>query len=260
MNIKNDITVIMRSVGERTENLCRHIIASEIGDNNIHLIRNLPLHESTEAVCTHAVSASRKYTIMIGADYIPRRGWIQDMYDMAEVMTGDWLFVKGTIIDKFLMELRGDIGGPMLYPTHILEQWLDLLPTIENRMTTEASCQRHFKQQGYQVFRGKTWLALHDYEQHYRDIYRSMFIGGKKHKAWRNILLPRWYNMADNDRDYEVAAYAHHAGHIYEGTPQADFRNDYGWSESPFVTWQKEPITSMEYDVMQYEPLQYLNQ
>lgn len=257
MKIKDDITIVLRSVGERTEHLCAHRLSQEVDPSQIVIIRNMPLHQSTQAVCRAAVEAGRKYTLMIGADYIPRIGFISDLCRIADQMSGDWLFVKGTIIDKFLLELRGDQGGPMLYPTAILEQWLKILPSIQNKVTTEATCQKHFKNLGYKTHRGKLWLALHDYEQHYRDIYRSMYVGGRKHSGHRDKLLLRWKQLAKTDPDYQVAIYAHLRGAAHKGVIEADFTKDYGFHDSPFAIWKKEPITDMNFDVMQYEHLRY---
>lgn len=265
--MRKDVTIAFRTVGERTEQLCINRLAQEVPEKNIQITRNLPLHESTRVVCEKAVGAGKKYTIMIGADYIPRVGMIQDLCEMADQMTGDWLFVKGTIIDKFLMELRGDMGGPMLYPTKLLEGWLQILPNIENKTTTEASCQSYYKQKGYRVLRAKTWLALHDFEQHYRDIYRSMFVGGRKHNKFRPILIPRWRARSQEDPDFKVAEYAHMEGHLYNqrqrrrGIIEADFRKDYGWLKSPFCHWTKEPLDpDADYDVHKFAHLAYENQ
>lgn len=259
--IEKDITIVFRSVGERTEKLCLHHLMQEVPETNIEIIRNQPLKLSTALVCHAAVEADRKYTIMIGADYIPRIGFIQDLYEMAESMTGRWLFVKGTIIDKFLLEFRGDQGGPMLYPTSILKEWLKILPGIPNETTTEASCQRYFKNKGYATRRGKIWLALHDFEQHYRDIYRSMFVAGQKHNRLRKRLFPKWQQLAKEDLDYHVALYAFEKGYNSAEKAKADFREDYGWSDAYFSNWEKEPLDANQiYDVERFEHRQFLKQ
>ena len=264
--MKNDITVVMRSVGERTERVCRTRLAQQVPDKNILMVRNLPLYESTQEVCRQAVDAGRKYTVMIGADYIPRLNMLHTLYAMAEAMSekhNKWLFVKGTIIDKFLFEYRGDQGGPMLYPTSVLEGWLEILPAIPNRTTTEASCQRHYKELGYPTFRGTAWLALHDFEQHYKDIYRSMYVGGRKHQKLRRRLFPRWLKLSQSDKDYEVALYAHAKGAEHhkkatrKGQVEADFTKDYGWEGSPFSEWSKAEFTDVDFDTEQYNHLSY---
>lgn len=258
--IKNNVTAIIRTVGERTEQICLHHIAEELPERNIHVIRDLPLKQSTIRLAQIAVEENRPWTLMLGADYIPRIGFIADLFEVSKTASDNIQFIKGTIIDKFLFELRGDVGGPLLQRTNLLKEWLEILPSIQNKSTTEASCQGHFYRKGYKAHRGKTWLALHDYEQHYKDIYRSMFVGGRKHRKYANKLLPRWQELSKTDKDYRVALHAFKKGRQFRGEIEANFTKDYGWAASPFVDWEKEPLTNMNYDVMQFEHLQYLKQ
>ena len=149
MSLSNDVTVVMRSVGERTEALSLHRLRQELPEQNIHVLKNIPLLESTKKMCHLAVEQDRKYTVMFDADYIPRIGWAEDLYRLAEHYPTHRLgYVKGTIIDKFVMEKRGDQGGPMLYPTSILKEWLKVLNDSSNRLTPEATCQGHFARNG----------------------------------------------------------------------------------------------------------------
>ena len=238
-NLASDITIILRSVGERTEKVCYDILSQEVPESNIVVIRNLPLKESTVELCKEALIHGRKYVITIGADYIPERGMVRAMWNLAESMAGNWMFVKGVIDDKFMMELRGDSGGPMLYPLEILRGWSEILPTIDNEVTTEASCQKHYREKGYRELRSKILLAKHDYEQHYHDIYRCMFVYGKKHRKIERI-LDRWGQLALYDKDFEVAYYAYKKGRAYKGEVKADFREDYGFKDSPFKDWVKD--------------------
>lgn len=253
-----NITVIVRSIGERTESLCLHRLAQEIPLENICILRDIPLLESTVLMCHKAIEMDNKYTVMFDADYIPRIGWAEDLLTEAEKHPYNQLgYVKGTIIDKFVMEKRGDQGGPMMYPTWILGLWLDVLNGLDNRLTPEASCQGYFANKGMLSVRTHIWLVLHGYEQDYRDIYRSCFIYGQKLKGVRE-LLPRWENLAETDKDFKVAVHAYKQGmnyprHKMEAHPEQFFDFDI----SPFAGWKKDPITDLNFNIDKYKHLQY---
>lgn len=254
--MRKDITVILRSVGERTEQVCLSHIKQEIPEGNISLIKNKSLSESTIELCKTAIKSGRPWTLLIGGDYIPRPGFLGKLHLGAKLATQNTQLVKGTIIDKFAMELRGERGGPHLYRTDLLKTWLQILPDVDNGITTEAQCQKYFYKKGYIAQRNTFWVALHDFEQHYKDIYRSMFVYGRK---WPKLqeLLPRWERAALNDNDFKVALYAYQKGAEYKKTVNADFQRDYGFSESPFKTWEKPPLKKGLYDVSNYDCLSY---
>ncbi len=257
MSLEKDVTVIFLSVGERTEGLCYHRMCQEIPEENIEWVKGYSLYDSKRISSIKAADAGRKYVLVMDADMIPRIGMIQDMYDMAKSMSGKWVFVKGTVIDKFVMEMRGDQGGPMLYPLEVIADWVNILPDITNRLNTAAKLQGHYKNKGYKTLRSPLFLALHDYEQHYHDIYRNQFIYAKKLKKVVE-LLPIWKRLAKKDVDYEVARYAYRQGMKHEGELISDYKYNYGFSSSPFSKWEPKPeIKDFDFDISKYEHLKY---
>lgn len=231
-----DIVAIIRSVGERTTGLVEYACKQEIDD--VRVIRGMSLTDSTRELCRQAVDSGKKWVLMIGGDYIPRPGFIKALRAEADNAEPHHMFVKGIIRDRFLYELRGDGGGPMLQRVDLLRKWLDAYERIDNGRTTEAQFHKYLAAKGYASLRTKTYLALHDYEQHYRDIYRSVFVYGKKRRDAKR-LYKRWKD--ENLPEFEVALYAHQRGTAHNGPVRADHSLDYGWSESPFAKWDPKP-------------------
>lgn len=234
----NDVIGFIRTIGERTEKVCQETIAREVP---VNMVRNMPLPKTVVHICTNALESGKPWTLYADADYIPREGFVADFYEVAQQCPPEVMAVKGIIKDKFMLEKRGDTGGPILYRTHLFQRWLDVIDKVDNGRTTETQCYRPLLQSGYRWERTKIYAALHDFEQHYHHIYRSCFMYGIKQKGLRD-LLPRWEELAKDDKDYEVCAYAFRKGLEYEGDARADLTIDYGFSKSPFKDWTKEPL------------------
>lgn len=233
---------IIRTVGERTTDLVEYACRKELPD--VHMIENMSLSDGTRKLCEIALDSGAKWVLIMDSDYIPRKGFIKSLYDVSKTVTDNKMFVKGIINDKFLMELRGDGGGPMLQRVDLLKVWLDNFHR-DNKLTTESRFHNVLGKMGYRSERTKIPVVAHDYEQHYRDIYRSCFVYGKKAKAARR-LYSRWKKLALKDPDFEVALQAHKNGGEYRGKIEADYRKDYGFSKQHFADWNKEPITDFD--------------
>jgi len=242
-----DICVAIRSVGERTEPLVYHACKKEIPIKYIYQIQGQSLSEGTKMACELAISSGMKWLLFVGGDYIPVPGFISLLAEQAKDVDEKVMFVKGVINDKFLMEQRADGGGPMLQRVDLLKEWLRVYDKVDNGRTTEAQFHAHLKNQGYYSKRTKVYIARHDFEQRYQDIYRSCFVYGKKKKR-AEYLLPRWATMGVDDHDYEVCRYAYLKGRDYKGKVLADFKIDYGFNDSPFADWKKPEIDPKDFD------------
>jgi hypothetical protein len=102
------------------------------------------------------------------------------------------------------------------------------------------------KSLGYEWERHETKVALHDYYQYYRDIYKKMYINAKKAKANCKKLFPRWQRLSEKDMDFKVCIKGLGAGKEHSGPLAIDYTKSYGFKdEFP----EKEPIT----DLKEYE-------
>jgi hypothetical protein len=240
------ITGFIRSIGERTEKIAYDIISQEIP---VEVVRFMPLSESVRYTCEQAIKSGAEWTLFAGADTIPVPGYISRLYEVAKTAPDDVMAVKGWIKDKFLMEMRGKNGGSAIYRTDLLQTWLHVIDYVDNQRTTEARCYGVLKDQGYRFEKTDILVGYHDFEQYYEHIYRSCFVYGKKKKRAKK-LLKRWATMAQDDKDFEVCRYAFLKGREYNGSVKADYRIDYGFKESPFVHWVKEPLSELPENIV----------
>ena len=228
----------LRSIGERTEKIAYDILKEEMP---VVLVKNMSLSDSTRFICEEALKSGQEWTLFADADIIPEKGYATRFHEIAKNSPPEVMAVKGWIKDKFLMEQRGLNGGSFLYRTDLLQTWLDVFDLVDNQRTTEPQCYKVLKKQGYRFEQTDIFVGLHDYEQHYHDIFRSCFVYGKKKKSAKK-LMRRWEKLSKDDKDFEVCLYAYQKGREYTGQVKADFRIDYGFKESPFKDWMKDGL------------------
>jgi len=75
-NLDEILTVVIRSIGERTENKCYQLIEKQISKRNIFIVRKRPFTESIKESFKIAIEEKRKWLLCIDADVLVRENAI----------------------------------------------------------------------------------------------------------------------------------------------------------------------------------------
>ena len=94
-SIDNTVTVVIRSVGERTENLCREIIAAQIAHQNIFLVREKPFACAVQRTFQIGIEQGRPWTLAVDADTLLLPGVIQYLCEYAETQDANLFKAQG---------------------------------------------------------------------------------------------------------------------------------------------------------------------
>jgi hypothetical protein len=218
--IDNNITVVIRSVGERTEDLCREIIGAQIAQQNIFLVREKPFARAVQRTFQTGIEQGRRWTLAVDADTLLLPGVIQYLCEYAETQGANLFKAQGLIIDKFLSSPRP--AGPHLYCTAHLPAALHYIPECVEDIRPETYILKKMKEQGFSVMKADIVIGFHDFEQYYCDIFRKIFLHSKKHTRDLQLLKTQWAQLAHNDYDYAIALSAYESGLNYRGTVTAD--------------------------------------
>jgi len=220
--INQNITAIIRSVGERTENLCYELARKQIDEENIHIIRETPFSEAVRKTFEVGIRENRKWTLVLDADVLVRAGVVEDLVGYAENMEDNVFEIEGKIIDKFLFSLNPREGGIHFYRTTYMTEALQYIPKPQDAIRPEFLVKNAMQAQG------RPWrvidlvVGVHDFEQFYRDIYRKCFIQAKKHFVYVEKMLPQWVELSENDPDFQVAVAGFKAGAEYDKAVSID--------------------------------------
>lgn len=202
----SDIAVVIRSVGERTENACAEIARSQVPSADVAVIHERPFGAAVRKTFQLGIEMNRHWTLAVDADVLLRENAIQDILAWTQNYKGSFFFANFSIIDK----LRGNIfpGGAHLYPTNLLEQGLSLAGNdIDSNARPESLVRSRMQMQGHDTLQlSNLIVGLHDFEQSYRDIYRTAFVHRLKHPAWMiEPCLTAWTRLSGSDPDFAVA-------------------------------------------------------
>lgn len=219
-SLPQQVTVIIRSIGERTEKCCYDRIRHQVPAANIHIVRERPFTEAVRKTFQVAMRENRKWTCVVDADILVMPRIFEKMTDYAETVDDNVFSIIGTILDKFLESPR--VGGVHLYRTRFIKHAMAMIPDPYAAIRPENHVLNMMKKQGFPFVLNDIVSGLHDYEQYYRDVYRKCFIHAKKNATLVEVMLPQWRRMAEQDPDYQVAIAAFHAGLKYPGKTSID--------------------------------------
>ena len=213
-------TVVIRSIGERTEANCRALIASQVPEEHIVTIREHPFTTAVKKAFEVGLECGRRWTLCLDADVLLRSESVKNLLVIAEHTEKHVFEIQGNVFDKLF-------GGPKpagnhLYRTALLARALDCLPPPGLSMRPETYMIKRMAESGFPWIQQDLVVGLHDYEQYYKDIYRKAIVHTRKHGCHISHLEAFWRRLADEDPDYRVALWGLRAGQIFDGHVELD--------------------------------------
>lgn len=217
MNSINSVTVIIRSVGERTEQLCKKLILEQkIPDKNVFTIRERPFSKAMKVSYQTGMDNDLPWTLCIDADVLLKHGAIHELLKVAENLPENVLGISGKLLDKFFGIERP--AGNYLFQTKYLNHMINSILTYEvEDIRPESSIIKKLENDGLLFKRIPLTIGLHDFEQHYHDIARKAFIHANKHSHLLSELYSFWNHKRNNDPDFEAAIHGLSKGIISYG-------------------------------------------
>lgn len=176
----DNITVIIRSSGERTVDCCYEIACNQAGFDNVHKINEVPFSKAVKRTFEIGLEKNKEWTLAIDADIILAENAIKNMIESASKI-GDKLYIyQGYVIDQIFGTARE--GGPHLYKTAHLSDAIDALKRTENTMRPESETYKILANEKSAIkYVDDVIYGIHDFEQHLEDYYRKAFFHAKKH-------------------------------------------------------------------------------
>lgn len=215
-----DVTAIVRSVGERTEEACRYLLSEQVPEENIITINEVPFSAAVAKTFKLGLERGLPWTLCIDADVLLKEGAVAELLAVAEKLDENVFEIQANVLCKFYGGFRQ--AGNHLYRTSLLAKALECIPTTEV-IRPETATILQMEKRGFPWYRQDFVVGLHDYEQYYKDIYRKAFIFAHKHRHI-SIIEPMWQRLASEDRDYQIALWGLRAGRIFDGEVTIDIR------------------------------------
>ena len=236
-----DLSVVLRTNGERTRELCRRLVEEELGWGHLEVIEEKPFFQAVRRTFAIGAKSGTPYLLGLDADVLLFRGALTHMVQIAQKLMQDHVLrIDFPLIDLF----RGRTIGVHFYNnaySRAFGEFLDREPAAAQKMRVESDNIRDFA-----AGRGLSWadlspgppVAWHDYHQYLGDIcrkyetrYARCLVDGNLVPIMEN--LERRLQAQPGDLD---AAFAWHTlRSCSRGEPviTADLRARYGVAERP---------------------------
>jgi len=202
-SLLESITIIIRSVGERTEAACRAaILRHGIDPSQVILVREAPFSRAMRVGYQAGVDAGRPWTFCIDADVILRPGAIAAMLSHAQRQKPNVFEIQGFVLDKLFISLRE--AGNHLFRTASLPELIACIPEEGSALRPESTAMQGMVRKGHRWVNVPYVVGLHDFEQSNQDIFRKSFTHAQKHLYLMPDLFPKFRDRAAGDADFSV--------------------------------------------------------
>lgn len=205
-NINTDFntTFIIRSVKERTEEVCKKLILEQgVKEEDLFIVREVPFSESMKVSFQRGIDHGKKWTFCIDADVLLKRDSIKTLLQFAENQKENVCEVHALVLDKFFSGPRQ--AGNHLYRTSLLPKVITKIPEEGTDIRPETYALARMKEDGYPWELLTNVIGIHDDEQFNVDIYRKAFVQAVKHLNRAELLVNHWKKNINKDQDFAVA-------------------------------------------------------
>lgn len=241
--------IIIRSAGERTNELCEKLILEQnVPKSNVVIVCEVPFSAAMKKSFQLGIDSGLKYTFCIDADVLLRPESIKYMIEEFEKLPTDICEIQGLVLDKFFGGPRP--AGNHLYRTSLLPEVIKRIPDEGVNIRPEAHTLNQMKKAGFNWVQIPYVVGTHDDEQFNFDIYRKNFVQAVKHIQHAELFVKVWKENIDRDEDFKIALKAfadsiQHNDKIYINKNQTVYR-DY-FEKAGFM--EKPPLLLSEFNI-----------
>lgn len=222
----NSATIIIRSVGERTQSLCKNLILDQgVSEEAVFVINQAPFSKALKVGFEIGLDEKKPWTFCVDADLLLRSRSILNMIEHAERQPSNVCELQGFVLDKLYGGARK--GGIHLYRTSLLDKMIKCIPSEGKDIRPETYALNAMQAAGYPWLTVPELIGLHDFEQTYEDLYRKCFVHAHKHLCDTTFLIPYWRSKSKQDLDYQIALVGFAEGIRHFGEVRIDKRAEY---------------------------------
>lgn len=211
----NNVTIIIRSAGERTLEYCKYLLSRQTPQRNIVITEETPFSAAVNRSFQIGIERGLEWTLCIDADVLLAKDSVIKMVDYLKNIDNNVFEIQGLVRDKLFTVIRP--AGNHLYRTKYLEKAFECVPVEGASLRPETDTLKEMARRGYPWMQTDIVVGIHDYEQYYSDLFRKAFIQAKKFREYRYYLENIWRKNSEIDDDYVVAMQALKLSDDYHG-------------------------------------------
>lgn len=210
----SNVCVVIRSSNERTEAVCEYLVKQQVKENNVVTVHERPFSHALRRSLEIGIDAGLDWTLCVDADLLVAQDAIGQLIEELSSYPETVLGGHGIILDKFYGGTKH--AGPHLYRTSLLDKMLQAIPDASVDLRPETYAKSVVSARGHSWIQLRHIAAIHDFEQYYSDIYRTMIVRANKSREAIPTLLRRAETLAANDTDFRVGMWALRVGSAWQ--------------------------------------------
>lgn len=200
----NAMAFVVRTVGERTENLCNELIVRYKNQNEPMFTVRRPTHvDAIQETLELAADQPGGWIVAVDADMLLYPGALNQMRTELNSVHENASVVHFAVSDKFYRMRR---WGVTAYRQCAAAEGAIVLSDIRKNpsLKIERALIRKLQEAGRIIDFSKTDVALHDFYQYYSDLYRKAYLNAVRNPAITKRAEKVWKRVATSDPDYIV--------------------------------------------------------
>lgn len=206
----SNVLVVVRSAHERTEELAAYLACKQASEQHVVIIHERPFSKALAKSFKIGLDYGLDWTLCLDADCLLLPTAIAALIDAAEKQSCDFFGLQGAVVDKFHLFRRH--GGYHLYRTTHLSKAAEYITSSDISLRPETYVKEIMKSHGYPWFQLADVFAVHDFEQYYRDIYRTMVVRTRKSPEKLHRLIDVAIKYSKHDVDFLIALWGLRVG------------------------------------------------
>jgi hypothetical protein len=195
-------SVVIRAAGERTEVLCRSILARQVPDERIAVVHEAPFSKALRVAMQEGIRMGADWTVMTDADVLP----LPDTVEQFLHSFGGYNFYAAYahVLDKLCGTPVG--RGLHFYRTEYLAEAISCVELDPRFKKPESFAFRSMQGKGYLYLCCGLILGIHEYEQSYQKLYIAAYNRAlRETREYNDMLLERCRSLREEDPDFLVA-------------------------------------------------------
>lgn len=201
--MRDDVLVVIRSVGEKTEKLCYDIACDQVGEENVIIIQEKPFWKAVKKTFELGVASNKKWTLALDADVLLKQNAVNELILNAQKYGSKLFIYQGWVTDKIFGSNRS--GGPHLYFTENLKFGIHIEVNDSKELRPESFIHTEVKSKyGLKKIVDKKVFGVHDFWQSNFDYYRKCFLHGIKHAHLGGMFFQNNIKYYQEDDDYRA--------------------------------------------------------
>lgn len=199
---------VIRTIGERTEEVCIEIVSRQKGEHEKVSILNEDTHvDAIEKTFMLGLRSDADWLVAIDADMLLLPNGISVIRDEIESCARNVFIAYPAVYDKLYSIRR---WGVSVYRTSMLEELYNAFNELRNKrhLKIEGGAIKAVAKGENKIFYSRKVVALHDFDQYYRDLYRKVYLNTIRNPGYDKKAKKNWAKISRQDADYLVMLHA----------------------------------------------------